>query len=39
VILLALIILESAFKEDNKTDDKNKSKKEKTKDEENRKDY
>lgn len=33
-ILLALVILESAFKEDNKTDDKNKSKKEKTKDEE-----
>ena len=33
-ILLALIILESAFKEDNKSDDKNKSKKENTKDEE-----
>ena len=33
-ILLALIILESAFKEDNKADDKNKSKKEKSKDEE-----
>lgn len=33
-ILLTLVILESAFKEDNKIDDKNKSKKEKTKDEE-----